>query len=354
LSNKRRKSTLRAGLPPGTITHVGERKTEKAKVTVIDYNSEELIEKVVDTVEESFDFIERPSVTWINIDGIDQVDVIEKVGKRFNIDQLVLEDIVNTTQRPKIEDYSDYIFVTVKMIRPVEGKIDISVEHISLILSKNCVITFQETEGDVFDVIRDRLKIETSRIRGTGADYLAYALIDTIVDNYFIVLEVVSDKSEELEKETLDNIEPETLREIYKLKREVILLRKITWPLRDIVSYLERDETSLIDHSTHKFLRDLHDHVIQVSDSVETVREMLTGLQESHISVASHRMNEVMKVLTIIATIFIPLTFIAGIYGMNFEVMPPTKWPWGYPLILGLMAAIGIFMVMVFKKNKWF
>lgn len=353
MMKKRSKSSMKAGLPPGTLFHVGDRTTEKARISVIDYNKEELIEKVVDSVEESFEFVERPSVTWINIDGIDQIDVIEKVGKRFGIDHLVLEDIVNTNQRPKVEDYSDYIFIALKVVRSQPDSIVVTVEHLSLIIFKNCVITFQEREGDVFDPIRERLKKAGSRIRAAGSDYLAYALIDTIVDNYFIVLETVSDKSEELERETLDNIEPQTLHEIYKLKREVILLRKIAWPMREIVSYLEREDSELINESTHKFLRDLHDHVIQVSDTVETAREMLTGLQESHLSVASHKMNEVMKLLTIIATIFIPLTFIAGLYGMNFDWMPELKWPWGYPAALGLMGLIGLAMLFFFKSKKW-
>lgn len=344
---------MKTGLPPGTLLHVGHRTTERAKITVIDYNKDELIEKVVGSVEESFEFVERPSITWINIDGIDQIDVIEKVGKRFGIDQLVLEDIVNTNQRPKVEDYGDYIFIALKMVRHRPGEIDIVVEHISIIIFKNCVITFQEREGDVFDAIRERLKKSGSRIRKAGSDYLAYALIDTIVDNYFVVLEIVSDKSEELEAETLENIAPQTLHEIYKLKREVIFLRKISWPMREIVSYLEREDSELINESTHKFLRDLHDHVIQVSDTVETVREMLTGLQESHLSVASHKMNEVMKLLTIIATIFIPLTFIAGVYGMNFEWMPELSWPWGYPIAMGIMGLIGVLMVLFFKSKKW-
>jgi magnesium transporter len=298
-------------------------------------------------------FKDKPTVTWINIDGIHQVEIIEKIGTYFGIHSLILEDIMNTGQRPKMEDFEDYIFVVVKMIYYDEKDNEIKAEQVSLLLGSNFVISFQEKEGDVFDPIRERIRKAKGRITKMKADYLAYALVDTIVDHYFMVLEKLGEKIEGMEEELVTNPTPETLQTIHTLKRELIFLRKSVWPLREVISVLERGESSLIDESTGIYLRDVYDHTIQVIDTIETFRDMVSGMLDIYLSSISNRMNEVMKVLTIMATIFIPLTFIAGVYGMNFKYIPELEWHWGYPVILFVMVAIGILMVIYFRRKKW-
>jgi magnesium transporter len=312
-----------------------------------------LEEKEAKEVEECFPFKDKPTVTWINIDGIQRIDVIEKIGKHFNLHPLALEDIVNTGQRPKMEDFVDYIFVVLKMLYYDEKKREPNAEQLSLVLGPNWVISFQENEGDVFDPIRERIRADKGRIRKMGADYLIYALIDAVVDNYFIILEKIGEKIEEIEDELVANPSPETLQAIHNLKRQMIFLRKSVWPLREVISRLERWESQLINKSTYIYLRDVYDHTIQVIDAIETFRDMLSGMLDIYLSSVSNRMNEVMKVLTIIATIFIPLTLVAGLYGMNFKYMPELEWPWGYPLVLFVMFTIGVLMLIYFRKKKW-
>jgi magnesium transporter len=347
------KRSKKIGLPPGTPIHVGEKKIDRVRIKIIDYDEAQFQEKKAKTVEECFPFKDKPTVTWINIDGIHQVDIIEKIGTHFNIHPLVLEDIVNTGQRPKMEDFVNYIFVILKMLYYDEKINETKTEQISLILGSNFVISFQENEGDVFDPIRERIRSDRGRIRKMGADYLAYALIDTIVDNYFIILEKLGEKIEDIEDELVTNPALETLQTIHSLKREMIFLRKSVWPLREVISRLERWESPLIDKSLNIYLRDVYDHTIQVIDSIETFRDMLSGLLDIYLSSVSNRMNEVMKVLTIIATIAIPLTVITGIYGMNFQFMPELQWQWSYPIVLLAMLTLGILMIRYFRRKKW-
>ena len=290
-------------------------------------------------------------VTWINIDGLQKTDVIKKVGKEFDLHPLVLEDIANTGQRPKIEDFTNYIFAVLKMIHYIKG--EIRTEQISLLFGSNWILSFQENEDDPFEPIRERLRLDKTRIRKMGADYLIYSLIDSVVDNYFVVLEKIGEKIEEIEEELITNPVPETLQNLHNLKREMILLRKSVWPLREVISRLERWESKLISKSTDIFFRDVYDHTIQVIDAIESFRDMLSGMLDIYLSSVSNRMNEVMKVLTIIATIFIPLTLVAGVYGMNFRNMPELDWVWGYPLVLLFMLGIGIIMLFYFRRKRW-
>ena len=343
----------KVGLPPGTPVHVGEKKIGRVRIKIIDYDEAQFQEKEAKTVEECFPFKDKLTVTWINIDGIHQVDIIEKIGNHFNIHPLVLEDIVNTGQRPKMEDFVNYIFIVLKMLYYDETESKTKAEQVSIILGSNFVISFQESEGDVFDPIRERIRNDRGRIRKLGADYLAYALIDTIVDNYFIILEKLGEKIEDIEEELVTNPAVETLQTIHSLKREMIFLRKSVWPLREVISRLERWESPLIDKSLDIYLRDVYDHTIQVIDSIETFRDMLSGLLDIYLSSVSNRMNEIMKVLTIIATIAIPLTVITGIYGMNFQFMPELQWQWSYPLVLLAMLTLGILMIRYFRRKKW-
>jgi magnesium transporter len=348
-----RRTSNKVGLPPGTLVHIGEKRTEKVNITVIDYDQSHFEEKVLDTIEQCFPFKETPTVTWINIDGIHEVEIIEKIGRHFDIHPLVLEDILNTGQQPKMEDMEQYVFVILKMLFYDEETKEIKPEQVSLLLGSNFVITFQEREGDVFNPIRDRLRKAKGRMRRMKADYLAYSLLDTIVDNYFVVLEKLGEWIEGLEEELVSNPTPETLQTIHTLKRELLFLRRSVWPLREAVMSLERGESSLIHESTGIYLRDVYDHTIQVIDTTETFRDMVSGMLDVYLSSVSNRMNEVMKVLTIIATIFIPLTFIAGIYGMNFKYIPELEWHWGYIASLIVMGLIAFVMVLYFRRKRW-
>ncbi len=348
-----KKRSQKTSLPPGTLIHIGEKKIDRTRIRLIDYDSNKLEEKEIKNIEECFPCKESSTISWINIDGLHEVEVIEKVGKHFSLHPLLLEDVVNTEQRPKLEDYGNYLFIVLKMLYLVEERNIIMTEQMSFILGPNYVISFQERVGDVFEQVRERIRNKRVRIRSSGADYLAYALIDAIVDNYFILLEKFGETIENLEEELVANPTQNTLQKIHSLKRELIFLRKSVWPLREVISSMDRGESQLIHKSTEAYLRDLYDHTIQVIDTVETFRDMVSGMLDVYLSSVGNRMNEVMKVLTIIATIFIPLTFIAGIYGMNFENMPELHKNWGYPAALLLMFAVACVMVVYFRRKKW-
>jgi len=349
-----KKSSKTAGLPPGTLVHIGERKTDRVTIEIIDYDETRFEHKVDATIEDCAYFKEKPTITWFNVIGIHDVGLIEKLGTLFEIHPLILEDIVHTGQRPKLQDLEDYLFLTFKMIDYEEAENEILAEQVSLILGPNFVISFQEAEGDVFNPVRDRIRNGKGRIRKMGSDYLAYGLIDAIVDSHFAVLEKIGEQIEILQEEVLSNPTPQTLEAIHELKREMIFLRKSVWPLREAVSGLERSESPLITDSVRIYLRDVYDHTIQIIDSVETFRDMTAGTLDVYLSSVSNKMNEVMKVLTIIATIFIPLSFIAGVYGMNFEYMPELKWHWAYPLVWLVMVGLGTVMLIAFRRKKWF
>ncbi|MBN2457078.1 MAG: magnesium/cobalt transporter CorA [Sedimentisphaerales bacterium] len=348
-----KKHSKKAGLPPGTLVHIGEKKTEQIRITLIDYNEGNFQERVVETIEECFPFKETPTVTWINIDGLSSVEIIEKIGKNFELHPLILEDILNTGQRPKCEDYEKCLFMVLKMLRYNGESSSIQPEQVSLVLGQNFVISFQEEVGDVFEQIRDRIRNAKGRIRKMSVDYLAYTLIDAIVDNYFLILEKMGEQIESMEEELIAKPSDKTVRRIHALKRELIFLRKSVWPLRELINGMEKTESSLISDSTAPYLRDVYDHTIQVIDTVESFRDMVSGMLDIYLSSISNRMNAVMKVLTIIATIFIPLTFIAGIYGMNFKFMPELEWKWGYFIVLIIMAAVAAVMLIYFKRKKW-
>lgn len=348
-----KKATEKIGLHPGALIHVGEKKIDKPRIRVIDYSDSQFEDNQIQTIDECFPYRDTPGVSWINIDGLHDVELIEKFGKHFNIHPLVLEDILNTEKRPLMEDYGDYIYMVIKMLYYEDKENIIKAEQISIILCKNLVITFQEGGGDVFEPIRERIRNSKGRSRESGSDYLAYSLVDSIVDNYFIILEKFSDALESLEEMLMEDITQYDLNELHTLKREMLFLRKSVWPVREIVGNLERSGSPLINQTTIIYLRDLYDHTVQVIDTIETVREMTTGMLEIYLSSMSNRMNEVMKVLTIMASIFIPLTFIAGVYGMNFERMPELHAWWGYPSILVLMLIVALSMIFYFKKRKW-
>ena len=348
---KKRSTTI--GLAPGSIVHIGKKKTDKVKITVIDYDKNNFEEEKVVNVKDCYPFKEKPSVTWINVVGLHDVDVIRKIGEHYDIHSLVLEDIVNTGQRPKIEDYGKHIYIVLKMLHFNEEINEVESEQVSLILGTNFVICFQEREEDVFNSIRERIRNDKSRIRKMDADYLCYALLDAIIDNYFVILELIGDKIEEIEGSLVSDPTPETLQTIHHLKKELLFLRKSVWPLREVINSLQREESSLINDSLMIFFRDLYDHTIQIIDTIETFRDMVSGMFDIYMSSVSNKMNEVMKVLTIFAAIFIPLTFIAGIYGMNFEYMPELAIPWAYPMVWIVIILVSLTLLGYFKHKKW-
>jgi len=353
MKNNKHRKIRKTALPPGSLVYTGEKIMDEIEIHLIDYDEKEIHEKMVKDIETCYPFKDLPTVTWVNINGLHDVGVIEKLGSYFHIHPLILEDVLSVNQRPKMENSGDILFVVLRMLQFDDEKNEIKSEQVSLILGKNFLFTFQEKTGDVFEPVRERLRQHKGRIRTQGADYLAYALLDAIVDNYFLVLEKMGDQIENLEELLVNNPSEETLKTIHRLKRDMIFLRKSVWPLRETINGLERSESTLILKSTEIYLKDVYDHTIQVIDTVESYRDMVSGMLDIYMSSVSNRMNEVMKVLTIIATIFIPLTFIAGIYGMNFEFMPELGWKWSYPLTWLIMIGVAVLMIFYFRRKKW-
>lgn len=347
------KRSKKAGLPPGTPVPTASVRSDRTVVCVVDYDGEQFTEKRIEHVDDGPSFLGRTGVTWIRVAGLADVAKLERIGKIFGLHPLIVEDIVNTDQRPKLEDYGSVLYAVVRVITYGEAQADVSTEQISLVLGSNFVLSFEERETALFDGIRERIRQGHGRIRVSGADYLVYRLIDTIVDHYFEVLEKIGDEIEMIEDRLLEGATPEDLQEIHRLRRQMIYLRKAVWPLRDVVGRQEHGESPLIHAETAIYFRDVYDHTVQAVDSIETYREMLSDILDMYLSAVNYRLNAVMKVLTVIATIFLPLSFMAGVWGMNFKFMPELLQPWGYPAALGLMFAIGLGMVWAFRKRGW-
>ena len=348
------KASKKAGQPPGTLVYTGKTRDYKMKITVLDYNERQFQEKTFKKIEEYKEFEDKDTVTWINVEGIYDVDTVEQIGKYFDIHQMLMEDIVNVQQRSKIDSMEESILIVIKKISIENKASEIEKEQISLVLGRNYVISFHEKTDDIFNPIRERIRKESCAIRKMGADYLAYTLVDVIVDNYFVVLDEIGEMIEDVETELIANTTAKTLQSIHRLRKEVMFLRSSIWPLREIYTKLDRLETKLIQPATAIYFRDLHEHIIEVIEIIETYRDIIYGMMDIYISIVSNKTNEVMKVLTIISTIFIPLTFIVGIYGMNFAYMPELQWRYGYPGIIIIMALISLFMLAYFKRKEWF
>jgi magnesium transporter len=349
-----KKRSVKAGLPPGSLVHIGMEKNGESRIRILDYDEQGVREKNKAALDECFPFRETDSVTWIDIEGLHDVGLLERLGNSYGLHSLILEDILNTDQRPKSDDMESYIYIVLKMLDFDPGSLEIISEQVSLVLGRNFVISIQEgREGDLFEPLRERIRSGKGRIRKLGSDYLAYSLLDTIIDHYFIILEKFAERIESLEESLVSNPNPETLHQIHCMKREMIFLRKSAWPLRELIYNLEKSDSDLIHSATKIFLRDIYDHAVHIIDSIETYREMLSSMLDIYLSSVSNRMNQVMKVLTIIATIFMPLTFLAGVYGMNFKFMPEIGWRWGYPLVLFIMFTVAAVMLYFFKKKKW-
>ena len=342
------------GSSPGTL--VADPNAVAPRIHVIAYGPDAIEEIPVDSPDGLREILGRHPVTWVDVSGLGNLDTINAVGAIFNLHGLALEDVINTHQRPKAEEYEDFLFV---VLRLVSLDRQLHSEQISMFVGENFVVTFQERPGDCFDAVRDRLRRQRGRIRGSGADYLAYALIDSIIDSYFPILERYGEKVEELEDQVVEQGEANLMGDIHEMKRDLLFLRRAIWPLRELVNSLIRDTTTFIDERTQIYFRDCYDHAIQLIDMIETYREIASGLIDIYLSSVSTKLNEIMKVLTIIATIFIPLSFIASLYGMNFERdaspwnMPELGWYYGYPFALGLMAAVAAGLVYYCLRRGW-
>jgi magnesium transporter len=347
-----RKRSIKAGLPPGTLIHIGRRHAEKAKILLCEYGESHFQEREIGSLEKILPLSDGTAVAWIHIDGLQEIPLLEQIGSAFGLHPLILEDILNTEQRPKSEDHGDYLYIVLKLFHEGTGGVLIP-EQVSIVLGPNWLISLQEKRGSLFDPIRERLRNEKGRLRKAGADYLAHALLDAIVDSYFVVLDTFGEQIESLEGALIGRPSPLTLQAIQALKREIIALRKSVWPLREMLGGLGRSDSQLIRAPSVPYFRDVYDHTVQVIDTIETYREMLSGMLEIYLSSISNRMNEIMKVLTIIATVFMPLTFLVGVYGTNFKYLPELEWRWGYFALWGVMICIAVFMLVVFRRKKW-
>ncbi len=348
------KHQLKRGLPPGELIHDGAAPAGPVNISVIDYSEDAFEERPAQGPDDCVPYRDSATATWIDVDGVQDLGIIERFGEIFGLHPLTLEDIANTHQRPKLEEFEDYIYIVLKMPRYDPETREFIDEQVSFVLRPGCVLSFQERPGDVFDGIRERIRGGRGRIRKAGADYLMYALVDAVVDGYFSLLEAIGEQVEFIEDELAREPSQEVMRAIHNLKRETILVRRAIWPLREVISALSKNESALIESATMLYLRDVYDHTIQVIDTIESLRDMLSGLLDLYLSSVSNRMNEVMKVLTVIATVFIPLTFVAGVYGMNFQHMPELAWRWGYAAVWGVMLTILAGMLVFFKRKRWF
>ncbi|HPA77194.1 MAG TPA: magnesium/cobalt transporter CorA [Kiritimatiellia bacterium] len=339
--------------PPEALVYIGSNPNANEMIDVFSYNKGHFEETQVHADQFPSGPLPRGHVTWVNVDGVSDVNLIRRIGAQFGFHELVLEDIVHTGQRPKMEDHGSYIYCVLRMLYNKDHDDHIESEQVSLLLTQDAVFTFQEAQGDVFDPVRKRLREKNSHLAEHGADYLAYSLVDMIIDNYYLILEDIGDRIERLEEEVSGRPDPETLKNIHGVRSDLIHIRKAIWPLRELTSDLQRCDSPLIRRETSRFIGNLRDHMLQIMDAVETFRDTTGGLLDIYISQISFHMNEIMKTLTITATIFIPLTFVAGVYGMNFRHMPELDWRWGYAMSWAIMSGIALFMLLLFRRKKW-
>jgi magnesium transporter len=349
-----RNSSEKTGLPPGTLVHVGDVLETVTRMSVIDYSKENIEEQQIHSVDEVLKYKDSDTVTWVVIEGLADVGIVESIGALFNVHQLVLEDILNTHQRPKFEEYDDHLYIVLKCLLSEDEDFTVGYEQISLLVLENFVFLFKEKTDDLFRPVQLRIRASKGRFRSLGADYLMYAILDTVVDQNFILIDALDNAITSLEENLLAS-EPaqSALNTIQRLKREIIVIRRHVSPVRELMAGLLRSESGLIQEKTHIYLRDVSDHAIRVIESIESYRDILSGLLDIYISKVNNKMNEVMKVLTVFASIFIPLTFLVGIYGMNFEYMPELEWKWAYPALWVAFITIPASLLVYFKKKKW-
>jgi len=343
----------KSGLPPGSLVHVGEVHDHEHKITLINYNKTKLEKRIVKSIEEILTFQSDDTVTWVIIDGLKEVSIIDAIGQHFDIHALVLEDILNTHQRPKYEEFDSYLYLVIKALALGENKLSVDYEQVSLLLMKNLVFTFKEKPDALFDPILERLNNEKSNLRKWGSDYLLYVIMDAVVDEYFVLQDAFDEFIETVEEELLSNPSTHILTVIQKIKRELIFLRRILSPMRELLKNLQHCESELLDERTLRYFGDVYDHCIRITESMESYRDLITGMLDIYLSSVSNKMNETMKVLTVFASIFIPLTFIAGVYGMNFDSMPELHWQYSYPAMWVIFIVITVFLLRYFKKKNW-
>ncbi len=348
-----KKLAKKAGMPPGTLVHVGNHVAEHISIQLFDYDANHFVEKKNGTIQDCLIYLDSPYSTWLNIQGISDIHMIATLGKHFGFHPLILEDIVNSCQRSKLDNFKDNIYIVMRLLKYNKEKDNFEDEQISVILGKNYLISFMETQSPIFESIAQRLRDKNSRIISRGVDYLCYCLIDAIVDNYFVILECFDEKLESLESYLIRQPTPAILQKIQKAKREIILLRKSIWPMREVVNQFKRLDTPLIKEPTKLYMQDVYDHTIQAIDTIESFRDVSSGLLDIYISNINLHMNEIMKVLTVVATIFVPLTFIASLYGMNFDYMPELHSKWGYPAVLATMLVMLAGMLYFFRRKGW-
>ncbi len=369
MQKRHRTRKTKVGLPPGSLIHVGEPQIEAPRLTLMRYGAQGIEEEILADIDEmtgpaagpaaTTGAREEKGVSWLHVEGLHDIALMEKLGDRYRLHPLTLEDILYTDQRPKMEDYGSYVYVVLKSFSFNSGTLasgpmgEVAPEQISIVFGQDFLISFAERKSALLAPIRERIRQGRGRIARAGADYLAYAIIDAIVDQYFLILERFGEEIEDLEGQLIANPGRNSLAAIQHLKREMLYLRKSVWPLREAVSTLQRLASPLMDAATDPYLKDVYDHTIQIIDTIETMRDSLAGMLDIYLSSASNRLNEVMKVLTIIATIFMPLTFLAGVYGMNFRYMPELEWHWGYFAVWVVMIAVALSMALYFKRKKW-
>ena len=344
----------KAGLPPGTLVHVGEMLHPDTRISAINYGRDKYEKKIISSIDQLLPYKnDIDSITWVDVEGLSDIALIEELGRQFNIHLLILEDVLNTHQRPKVEEYDDCIYLVAKAIRLGEGEFSVEYQQISILLYERFIFTFKERQDELFLSIKERLQNGKGAIRQQGPDYLAYVILDSIVDRYFSIQDTIDEVVDELEEELLKEPLRETLMKIQRVKRGLIYIRRVVSPQRDMLGVILHTDTPLIQTKTMVYFRDVYDHVLRVSEAVDSYREIMTGLLDIYVSSISNKMNEIMKVLTVFASIFIPLTFLTGIYGMNFENMPELKTKWGYPLLWGIFITIPLLLLVLFKKKKW-
>jgi magnesium transporter len=343
----------KSGLAPGTLVHVGAAHEHPHNIMVVNYNSTNLEKNTINSIEELLPYKTTDSVTWVMIDGLTEITTIDAIGQHFNIHPLVLEDILNTHQRTKFEEYPDYLYFVLKVVSLGKGSFNVEYEQISILVLKNFVFTFMEKPDGLFKPILNRLANEDSHLRNAESDYLAYMIMDAVVDEYFTLQDAFDEQIEWIEDELLIQPSVNTLMTIQKIRRELIFLRKTVSPLRELLAAIRRSESPLFDERTKRYFADIYDHSIRIIEAVESYRELISGMLDIYLSSVSNKMNETMKFLTVFASIFIPLTFIAGVYGMNFEYMPELRWKWSYPLLWVVFIGTAIFLLIYFKKKKW-
>ncbi|RZN46808.1 magnesium/cobalt transporter CorA [archaeon] len=343
------RQSKKSGLPPGTLIHVGQRHVEHPSIWVMDYAPDHLDEHTDIRIDDALAWLKSPNVTWLNVVGLD-ADFIGQIGNALNVHPLVLEDILNTDHRPKVEEYDDYLFIVCKAPRHDDG---VAVEQLSMILFGTGVVCFHERGSDLFNALQERIRSQRGFIRSKGVDYLAYSILDTIIDSYFVTVEMINDTVDDLEETLVTEPTTDTLQALQHCKRHAIMLRKAIFPMREVAFSLEKIGAPFFGSDVRPYLRDVYDHCIQIMDTIESIKDMLSGMLDIYLSSTSNKLNEVMKVLTIISTMFIPMTFLAGVYGMNFIHMPELQWRYAYPAVLLVMASIAGVMALFFKKRGW-